>query len=109
MADKTASLSQLAASVDQTPPVISDLKVAVRQRGTAVISWKTNEPSTTQVEYGITALDNASPLVSTLSTRHSVTLQNLQPGVTYIYRVLASDASGNLAVSTQSRFTTLRR
>jgi chitodextrinase len=69
----------------------------------ATISWITDEPSTSQVEYWPGSL---SALDKTLVTSHSVTLTNLAPGTTYYYKTMSADDAGNLAVSDERTFTT---
>ncbi len=66
----------------------------------AVITWTTNEPATSRVDYG-TASDALSSHVedSTLLTAHSLNLTGLTPGTTYYYRVTSADAVPNTATS----------
>ncbi len=91
---------------DTTPPVISDVSVSDVTDDSAVISWITDEPSTSQVEYWVTT-SSLSPLDPSLVTSHSVTLTDLTPEATYHYKVKSADATGNLAVSDEYTFTTL--
>ncbi|RLC68604.1 MAG: hypothetical protein DRI26_09970, partial [Chloroflexi bacterium] len=73
----------------------------------ATISWVTDEPATSQVEYGETeAYGLVTPLDETLTTTHSVTLTGLDPATTYHFRVKSKDAAGNLAASKDCTFTT---
>jgi Purple acid Phosphatase, N-terminal domain len=66
----------------------------------ATITWTTNNPANSQVDYGTTAAyGNLSPLNSAPLTSHSVTLSGLQPGTQYHYLVGLRDAAGNLATS----------
>ncbi len=95
------------ASTDTTAPTISNVKVADRTDTTARITWTTNEPATSQVEYGTTtAYGQLSPLSATRVTNHSVTLTGLEPETVYHYRVLSRDAAGNLARSADRTFET---
>jgi hypothetical protein len=89
---------------DTTPPVISSVAASVTA-SSATISWNTNEPADSQVEYGTTtAYGSSTTLDSTLVTSHSQTLQSLSPSTTYHYRVRSKDASGNLALSADFTF-----
>lgn len=73
----------------------------------AVITWSTNEPATSQVEYGTTTTYGLSTtLDSTLVTSHRVALTGLAASTTYHYRVKSTDAAGNTAVSDDNTFTT---
>src|SRR2546429_3304269 len=74
---------------------------------TAAITWATNEPSDSQVEYGLTASYGSATLLATsLVTAHSATLNALAAGTLYHYRVKSKDAAGNPAVSSDFVFTT---
>ena len=96
---------------DMTAPVISELTVQSLTSTSAIITWTTNEPATSQVLYGKTTNYNEStPLESTLNVghRHPLTIlgfTELIPGTTYYYRALSRDAAGNLRTSDGS-FTT---
>ncbi|HEY7379493.1 MAG TPA: Ig-like domain-containing protein [Steroidobacteraceae bacterium] len=73
----------------------------------ATISWNTNEPASSQVEFGTTsAYGSSSTLDTAMMTAHSVTLSALAPGVLYHYRVKSRDAADNLATGTDLTFTT---
>ena len=73
---------------------ISNVSAGDVNGSSGVVTWTTNLPSTSQVEYGtspsygsITALD------STVVTNHSVVVTGLKPGTVYHYRVHSSDDS----------------
>ena len=89
---------------DTTPPVISAVSVSDVTSDGATISWTTDEPGTSQVEYWPGSL---SALDTTLVTNHSVTLTNLIPETNYRYRTMSMDADGNLTVSEEHTFSTL--
>jgi chitodextrinase len=92
---------------DTTAPVISGMAAGSITTGGALISWSTNEPSDTQVEYGTTTAYGASTsIAATLVTAHSQSLSGLLPSTLYHYRVRSRDAAGNLAVSADGTFTT---
>jgi len=87
-------------SVDSNPPVISDVKGAFLTETMAIISWRTNERSTSQVRFGRTpSYGLGSPPQSNLVVEHSVTISNLTRFQTYHFQVLSRDAAGNLARS----------
>ncbi len=93
---------------DTTPPVISGIAVSNVTGTSAMITWRTDEPATRQVEYGTsTAYGMQTPLDSTMSTTHQVLLSGLRPATTYHFRVRSRDAAGNLAVSANQTFSTL--
>ncbi|HTN42830.1 MAG TPA: fibronectin type III domain-containing protein, partial [Nitrospiria bacterium] len=92
---------------DTTPPVISGITASNITNTGAIITWATNEASSSQVEYGTTtSYGSSTTLNSTLVTSHSVTLTGLAASTTYHYRVKSADASSNLATSGDNTFTT---
>ena len=54
---------------------------------TAIVTWRTETPATTQVEYGLTSgYGSVTPLEETPVTFHVATLSGLSPVETYFYR-----------------------
>ena len=107
-------------TVDTTMPEISNV-TATAGTTSARIDWTTNEPASSQVEYGKTkeqtslspaqpaddptALDAEGKPISAGVVTHSVTLTGLEPNnITYYYRVKSKDAAGNEAVSPASEW-----
>jgi chitodextrinase len=90
---------------DTTPPQISGVSV-VEADTSAQVSWSTDEPATGVVEYGATAAYGATSPMSTLGTAHAVTVTGLAADTTYHYRIVATDAAGNTATTTDATFTT---
>jgi uncharacterized repeat protein (TIGR01451 family) len=85
---------------DTMGPVVSSRTASPTTSTTAVITWLTNEPATTQVEYGASsAYGMVSPLDSTLVTSHRVTLTGLTPSTIYHFRVASQDVMGNSATT----------
>lgn len=94
---------------DTQPPVISSVAAGDITRSSAVITWSTDEPADSQVEYwvaGDPATTTTTTLDPTLVTAHRVGLTGLTRRTTYSYRVRSADASGNLAVSAVYSFRT---
>lgn len=99
-------LSFTTAGPDETPPVISEISVS-RNMTSAIVRWLTNEPATSQVEYGTDlAYGSETPLDANLVTIHSVTLEGLLADTLYHFRVKSTDGAGNLAVSGDHTFET---
>ena len=93
-------------SADTTPPIISAIVNTSFNATSGTITWATNEPSDSQIEYGrSTDYGSTTSLNSMLGLTHSQTLEGLTTGVTYHYRVLSKDASGNLSTSGDYTFT----
>jgi hypothetical protein len=92
---------------DTTPPVFSGITLTGVTTTAATVSWTTNEPSDTQVDYGTSSsCGTLTSLISSLTTSHSQQLTGLPAGTTYYYRVRSRDAAGNLALSATSTFVT---
>ncbi|MFC2000816.1 fibronectin type III domain-containing protein, partial [Chloroflexota bacterium] len=98
-------------TADITPPVISGVTPATITQMGAIIYWNTNEPATSQVEYGTTSTthgnyDSTTPLSAFLVMGHGVSLSGLAAETTYYYRVMSVDAYGNDAFSGEYTFDT---
>ena len=90
-----------------TPPVISGVAILNVTSSGALISWTTDKPSTSQVEWGASAsYGNSSPLDSSMVTSHAVALGGLSANTLYHFRVKSQDAAGSQVVSNDSTFTT---
>ncbi|WP_456387071.1 cytochrome c3 family protein [Desulfolithobacter sp.] len=93
---------------DRKPPVISDVHFLGIERGVipgAVISWKTDEPATVKVLYGIRRPEeNTTPYNPVLATRHTTVLSPVKLKKTYLYMIEARDMFGNVARSPVHRF-----
>jgi hypothetical protein len=85
---------------DTTPPVISGVSDNATS-AEATISWTTDEPATSQVQYGLSESYGTSKTEdSQLVTSHSVDLTGLQGSTKYYYKVISKDEAGNEATST---------
>src|SRR6185503_8197255 len=66
----------------------------------ANVSWTTDEPSDSQVEYGTSASYGSSTTVAAaLVTSHTMALSGLNAATTYHYRVKSRDAAGSFATT----------
>ena len=110
-------------TVDTTKPVISNINALEISTTGATITWKTDDLSSSQVEYGTTdaygssmpldkpdtdptALDAEGKHVSAGVIEHFVDLTDLLPGTTYHYSVKSKNAAGLETVSDDETFTT---
>jgi len=101
-------VSKTLPSSDTTPPVISGVYAGNITTSSATISWITDEPSDTQVQYGMTSsLGQKAPLDTNLTLNHNQSITGLASGTLYYYRVVSKDDSGNQSVSSTKTFTTL--
>lgn len=94
--------------IDTTPIEISNPDAEVLPGGTtARITWDTDVPGTSQVDYGedVDYLDG--PVTKdALVTKHEVILTGLSPETFYHYKLTSVDASGNIVESDDLTFST---
>ena len=65
------------------------------------ITWTTDVPADSQVQYGPTTAYGSSTAVDrTLVTSHSVTITGLARKAQYFFQVLSRDAAGSLSSAT---------
>jgi len=94
-------------AVDTVAPVISNVTVSGTTETGATITWTTDEPATSQVEYGKTANYGLSTVLdSSLVTTHTVNLTGLTAGTTYYYMVRSRDTTGNECTPPHGTFVT---
>lgn len=94
-------------TVDADAPVISAVEESGIGAVGATIAWITNEPATSQIEYGLTSTYTASSTESgTRATSHSRALSGLAACTTYHYRVRGEDVGNNVRYSSDDTFTT---
>ncbi|MCW1949140.1 MAG: DUF2341 domain-containing protein [Candidatus Shapirobacteria bacterium] len=108
MVTANKSITANFAADDADSPVIS-AETATPSSDSAVITWTTNENSSSLVQYGlhqsygfITSETDTSPRVLS----HTVSLSNLKPCARYYYRVVSSDSVDNQSASAQKTFST---
>ena len=95
-------------AADTAKPVISSVTTSSLTTTEATITWTTNEASSSQVQYGLTArYDSKTRQDRAKVTSHTVRLTNLAPATLYHYRVKSKDASKNMASSQDFTFSTL--
>ena len=94
-------------TVIAAPPSISSVSAAPGT-STALVSWMTDIPADSQVEWGTTASFGSlsSPQDAGGATSHAVLLTGLSPGTLYYYAALSADPAGDLATSQTGFFTT---
>lgn len=96
------------AANDINAPIISN-ESATASSNSAVITWDTNENSSSLVQYGLN--QNYGFVTSETDTvvqvaNHTVTLSNLKSCARYYYRVISSDSTSNQSSSAQKSFST---
>ena len=96
-----------ATPTDGTPAIISAVTSSGVTTTSASITWTTNEPADTQVEFGTsTSYGSTTPVNPTMTLSHTVALTSLLPATTYHYRVISVDRGGNVTQSADFTFVT---
>lgn len=94
-------------TADSTPPVISGVTTSTITGTTATVTWTTNEPADSQVDFGTRSnYDKSTSATSTFVTSHSQMITGLTANTRYHYRAKSKDAAGNLGASTDLTFRT---
>jgi hypothetical protein len=73
----------------------------------ATVSWTTNIPSSSRVDYGVTTAYGASLVNATLVTAHGLGMTGLIPATTYHYKVTSQGTTGNPLSSGDFTLTTV--
>jgi hypothetical protein len=93
---------------DTTPPMLSAVTVSSVTSSGATITWTSDEPSDSQIEYGTTtAYGFMTGLNASFVTAHTMPLTGLAANTLYYVRVRSRDRAGNLAVSSALMLSTL--
>jgi FG-GAP-like repeat/Beta xylosidase C-terminal Concanavalin A-like domain len=87
------------------PPVISAIS-ANPSSTSATITWKTDQPASTAVNYGLTSAYGSSANDPTLVASHSAVLSNLTCNTTYHFQVSSTNSAGQTSTSADQTFTT---
>src|ERR1700742_1266098 len=67
---------------------ITNVQSSGATNSSVALSWATNDPSTSAVDYGTTSVYGVStPVSGTMVTAHQMTLTGLKQGTTYHFRV----------------------
>lgn len=83
------------ALAQNTPPAISNVEVPRVTGYDAMITWETDEPSSSVVRYGISAHSLTDMVTQdNLVTTHQIGLADLEPETTYFFEVACGDAEG---------------
>lgn len=88
-----------AQSNDTDPPDISNVKVENVSETEVTITWETDENADSLVNYGLKQDYGILRVPGNDKTQHSITLDGLEPGRVYYFRVVSADAGGNQGIS----------
>jgi len=98
---------------DSRPPKVTNMTIEVRSNGAGqtqkaqlIVSWDTDEPSTSQIEYGPGISSDSYPLKtqedSAASISHVVIVTELEPAKLYHLRAVSRDRAGNAGTSSDT-------
>jgi hypothetical protein len=96
-------------SSNPNPLIISDVITSGITANSAIITWTTNIPADSAVDYGKTISYGSTITNANLVTTHQMVLTGLSAKTRYHYRVRSKDAAGNQQSSSDVSFVTLRR
>ncbi len=91
---------------DTTPPQITNESADGITQNTANITWLTDEPANSSVEYGTTKSLGSKKVDSVYLSSHNIQLTGLSALTLYYYNVTSCDASGNCNTTGPYNFTT---
>ncbi|MEY4723318.1 MAG: hypothetical protein RLZZ324_831 [Candidatus Parcubacteria bacterium] len=93
---------------DTAPPVISGVSVSGTDvvGGGATIAWQTNEGSTSQIKFGLTASYGSTWNDGAFVVMHGTHLSGFADGTTYHFSVCSQDSASNVGCSPDATFTT---
>jgi phosphodiesterase/alkaline phosphatase D-like protein len=102
--------------LDKEGPKIENVKLDVLPMGESdntgqvIISWTTNKPATTMVEYDEGVIGGKYSLSTvedkSLNTSHTVIIKDLKPATSYHYRIVSKDKRLNTSLSQDFTFVT---
>ncbi len=92
-------MSPLVRAADTEPPDITNVQISEVSEDTVTITWETDEDADSTINYGLQEDYGIVRIPETDKTAHSITIENLEPGRTYYFRVVSSDEDGNQGIS----------
>jgi hypothetical protein len=102
--DPDHSFRTLATSAD--PPKVSNRELVEYRSNYARMTWTTDKPATSRIEYGRTQAYGTVTGSTDLKTSHMVELFNLSPDTVYYWHVISEDINGHRAVIDGNSFKT---
>ncbi|HEY7627332.1 MAG TPA: Ig-like domain-containing protein, partial [Ilumatobacteraceae bacterium] len=79
---------------DTTAPTITAVQAVPSATGSATITWTTDEPATSRVDYGTSGTLTSFVADAALTTAHQLSLTGLAADTTYSFRVTSADEVG---------------
>jgi hypothetical protein len=85
---------------------ISEVKVNALTATSVAVSWTTDHPADSRVDYGLSDTYGSTVTNGTLTTSHNITLSGLSQGTTYHYKVTSRTSLGATSSTSDATFAT---
>ncbi len=95
-----------AQSDDKEAPEIDNVQITEVSETSVTLTWETDEDADSAVNYGLQPDYGIVRIPVAERTSHSITLDNLEPGRVYYFRVVSADDNGNQGISADYRVQT---
>lgn len=99
-------VSPVVLAADITAPDITNVSVIEVSEDSVTVTWETDEDADSTVNYGLQEDYGIVRIPEPDKTSHSITLEDLEPGRTYYFRVVSSDVEGNQGISANYKVVT---
>jgi len=99
-------VSSVVRAADIIPPNITNVKIVDVAEDAITITWETDEVADSTINYGLQEDYGIVRVPGVDRRQHSVTLDGLEPGRTYYFRVVSSDLEGNQGISANYKVVT---
>ncbi|NCT01861.1 hypothetical protein GW766_01235 [Candidatus Parcubacteria bacterium] len=93
-------------AADQAAPEITNVEVTNVSETSVTITWVTDEKADSTINYGLQPDYGIVRIPVADRTTHSITLDTLEPGRVYYFRVVSADNEGNQGISADYRVQT---
>lgn len=91
---------------DVDPPEIDNVVISNVSDDTVTVTWETDEDADSLVNYGLQPDYGIVRIPVAERTSHTITLDSLEPGRVYYFRIVSADAEGNQGISADYRVQT---
>ena len=92
----------------ESPPTISNILAVNITTDSAIVTWTTNQPSDSLIEYGETPAYGSSISDEMMTSTHSMTITGLKSNTTYHFRVTSRNSFGLTSSSGDNTFATIK-
>ncbi len=98
--------SMATAADDITPPDVSGVEISKNSETSVTVTWTTDEDADSMVNYSLLPDYGIVRIPTPDRTTHSITLDDLEKGRVYYFRVVSADDAGNQGISADYKFQT---